>query len=358
MSNVLCAYSGIEFAVPHFSHSFYSRECSHPVFTLPVPKLLGIVENQWLEQRLTPTENYLLYLALFNSTGLMEFRVPATVTADTSAIIAANMIPLSEIVTAIYESGAEKVREVLYLPSFVISPDTKDLESSPDWIAIWVQAYASFKDNYRTANELEKLVRKETNLERKIKDRSKDIATYARDLAIWAADAGKFPTWPAGLDSGLAKTTGLHPQCSLRDYWIYIITCCCKLENIWSIPDGDIQELTEHCEDTIPHGSIFAATLMSLLRAGVDRKKSFFNLGDIDLGNGTSFRILDAEASIEDANKLAIIDSAPKSAPIESQYPNKLAFIRAKMNYRLAQEYAANMALNDANNSRREGDLK
>lgn len=356
-STVLCAYSGIEFPVPHFSHSFYSRECSHPIFTLPTTKLVSLVETAWLEQRTSPVENYLLYLALFNATGMMEFRTPAKQTAETASIVATNMVQLAEICTAIAASGQEKVREVLYLPSLVITPDTSSLESSGDWIAIWQAAYASYRDHYKTATELERLVRKETNLERKIKDRSKDIATYARDLANWAADAGKFPLYDAGLDPSILG----GQRMSLRDYWITIIISCCKLENIWSIPDGDLQELTEHCEENIPHGSIFAATLMVLLRSGTERKRSFFNLGDIDLGNGNTFRILDADTSIEDANKLALIDSAPKTAPIESQYPNKLAYIRAKMNFRMAQEYAANTALHAANQETaqtRIGDLK
>ena len=87
---------------------------------------------------------------------------------------------------------------------------------------------------------------------------------------------------------------------------------------------------------------------MSLLRAGRDRKKDFLDLGSIDIGaSGFTFRILDANASIEDANKLAAIDSAPINEPKEKDYPNKLAYIRAKMNWKLAQDYKQSQAIND-----------
>ncbi len=51
------------------------------------------------------------------------------------------------------------------------------------------------------------------------------------------------------------------------------------------------------------------------------------------------FRILNGDESVEDAAKLALIDSAPKTKPIESNYPNKLAFLKAKMNWNLAEDY-------------------
>jgi len=91
--------------------------------------------------------------------------------------------------------------------------------------------------------------------------------------------------------------------------------------------------------------------LFQLLRDGLQRKKNFLNLGDIDIGNpsATTFRILDADASIEDANKLALIDSAPTELPIESNYPTKLAYLRAKMKYDMAIKYKQGLEESSAN---------
>lgn len=336
MATVLCALSGIEFPVPHFNYlSLSGREAKHPIFTVPHTRLLP-QSVRWLDGELTHTENYLLYLALWNSTGLCEFRVPATMCADTVSLVAQNMDRLVSIVERIHDTGTERIIESLHLPKFVISPDTKDLTCTPDWITIWENCYKDYETNYVTSTALEKLTRKEATLERYIKDRNKDIASYAHPLAVWAADAGQFPEFSAGLDSSILAGKNM----SLRDYWIHIIKASVKLESIWDIPTEDIRELIEHCEEHIGHGTIYAHELMTLLRAGLERKNSFFNLGDIDVGTGTTtFRILDASSSIEDANKLALIDAAPLNAPVESQYPNKLAYLKAKMNWQMKLDY-------------------
>jgi hypothetical protein len=339
MARILCSISGIEYNCEHMQVYLTSRESHHPVFDIPTAKLLQITPR-WIQGELSATENYLLYLALFNSTGLMDFRSPAMRTGDTASLIAQNMAPLAAIVEKIFASGSTKVTEILHLPSFVITPDTKDLASSPDWITIWNNCYKDYQDHYATSTALEKLNRQETILERYIRDHNKDISQYANRIANWAADAGKF------YDENYQIANEHNKPEMLSAYWKRIIVACAKTESIWHIPDADLQELIEHCEETIYHGSIYAHTLMSLLRAGAERKKNFLDIGDIDIGqHGTSFRILDADTSVEDANKLALIDSAPPEAPIEKNYPNKLAFIRAKLNFQMAQDYKNSLAV-------------
>lgn len=340
MAKILCAISGIEYTCQHMQVYLTSRESHHPVFDIPTNKLLQLTPR-WLEGELSHTENYLLYLALFNSTGLMDFRVPATISAETPSIIAQNMDALANIVERINTSGSTKVSEVLHLPAFVITPDTKDLSSSPDWIKIWENCYKDYQEHYKSATALEKLERKETILERWIKDKTKEVSQYASRIADWAYDAGKFD-----IHADYIVLNEYNQKERMADYWKRIIVACAKTESIWEIPDVDLTDLIDHCEEHIYHGSIYAHTLMSLLRAGAARKKNFLDLGDIDIGNnGTTFRILDASASIEDANKLALIDSAPKEKPIESHYPNKLAYIRAKLNWQMKTAYEESQAV-------------
>lgn len=340
MAKVLCAISGIEYRCDYMKMYLTSRESHHPIFDIPTQKLLEITPR-WMEGDMNPVENYLLYLALFHSTGLMDFRVPAIMCQDTASIVAQNMEPLAKLVERIYQNGAARVNDTLHLPHFVISPDTKDLTSSPDWIKIWEEAFKNYEDSYRTATALERLERKESILERWIRDHTKDISSYANRIADWAADAAKFDE-----HADYIVLNEFDKPERMADYWKRIIIACAKTESIWSIPDVDLRDLIEHCEEHIYHGTIFAHTLMSLLRAGAERKKNFLDLGDIDIGaSGTTFRILDATASIEDANKLALIDSAPIEAPKESNYPNKLAYIRAKLKYRMKKDYEESIAI-------------
>lgn len=340
MASVLCAISGIEFHATYMPMSLTSREAYHPIFAIPTDRLIAITPR-WLDGELSAIENYLLYLALFNSTGLMEFRVPATISSDTPSIVAQNMNGLVAMVERIYHVGPQRAKEQIQLPGFVITPDTKDLASSHDWIKIWEEAFKNYDDRYRTATAAERLSRKETVLERYIRDKTKDISTYANRIADWAYDAGNFDK-----HADYIVLNELDQRERMADYWKRIIVACAKTESIWNIPEVDLTDLIEHCEEHIYHGSIYAHTLMSLLRSGAERKKNFLDLGDIDIGsNGTTFRILDADASIEDANKLALIDSAPLEEPIEKNYPNKLAFIRAKLNYRMKKDYENSIAV-------------
>lgn len=360
MARILCAISGIEYQCTHLQFYSTSRESHHPIFDIPTNKLLEITPR-WLDGELSHTENYLLYLALFNSTGLMDFRVPATICGETPSIVAQNMHHLAAIVEIICRNRSAIAAGRLHIPSFVITPDTKDLTSSPDWIKIWQNAYADYQDGYRTSTLLERIERQETILERYIKDRTKDISTYASKLANWAHDAGQFEKY-ANFDIVNEK----HQMELLSDYWKRIIIACAKSESAWSIDEADLKELIEHCEDHINHGSIYTQTLMALLNSGLEKKRNYLDLGDIDLSNNGSnpFRILDANASIEDANKLAMIDSAPECEPKESDYPNKLAFVRAKFKWRMAQDYkrqqqaAEIIATSSHVQNRREGDKR
>lgn len=343
MAKILCSISGVEFNTDHFNISLTSREYSHPIFHINSERLISLT-TKWLDQELSPTENYLLYLSLFRSTGLMDFRVPAMLSPELLPIIAQNMHSLVAMVEKILDASDARKQEVLHLPTFVVSPDTKYLLDSAEWIKIWENNYKEYLDSYKSATLMDKINRKESLLERHIKDRTKDISTYAHQLASWAALAGKFPEFNAGLSSDILNGA----QMSLSSYWQHIIKSCARTESIWDIPNEDIQELIEHCEENIDHGSIYAHTLMSLLKAGIARKKDFLDLGSFDLGaNGSTFRILDASASIEDANKLAAIDSAPIHEPREKDYPNKLAYIKAKMNWQMASEYRKDMDNNN-----------
>lgn len=336
MARVLCAYSGIEFKTDHFPIYLTSREHHHPIFSASTSDLLALAPK-YLEEKLSATENYLYYLALFNTTDLLEFRVPAIQTPHTQAIIASNAEALIQIVERIYIAGADRVRYALSLPKFVISPDTKDLSNSKYWIESWTQNYADYLNGYKDTTRQAELMRREYALERLIKDKNKDPSKYALQLAEWAARAAEFN------DDGqiVADGTDNDKPIPLNEYWKKLIRMCCKGENIYCIHDGDLSELIDHLEQSLEiHGNIQAYTLMAVLRGVQTKKQNYLDLGDIDIGaHGTVFRILDADSSVEDANKLALIDSAPSQKPIESDYPSKLAYLRARTKWDMAEAY-------------------
>jgi hypothetical protein len=185
---------------------------------------------------------------------------------------------------------------------------------------------------YKEATEQERITRREYALERMIKTTQiKNATKYAKVLSAWAELAGNFPTFAM-----------IHPltrnPVQLNTYWSEIIQACIREEKIFQYPTTDVEELITHCEENIPHGSISAASLMDLLRAGRSSQSSYLCLSDLDVAayrNGT----LKTEDVVETTNKIAMIQSAPEHAPVRTDYASEIEFVRAKMKYRMKTKY-------------------
>lgn len=326
MAIILCAYSGIEFKVDHFPAYLDSRECYHPVFTLSSKKLLSYT-NKWASGNLTDIDSYLLYLALFSSTELIEFRTAAKRTDKTKSTVAQNMSSLIRIISYI-----DTIKHPAFvLPKFVISSETSDLSNSKYWLETWIEAYNKFSSGYRSVTKDTRILRREAGIEKLLRNSTKKVESYAGILSDWAADAAEFPA-----------------HCS--DYWKSIIKKCVNFESIFTIETEDIEELIEYCEDNIDHGSLSAHALMSILRNGLKKNKSF-NISNFSNTLGKRiYTILSDSADLANKEileqtkeaefKTKMISEAPATEPKESDYPStpvgKINFNRAKYKYRLA----------------------
>ncbi len=80
---------------------------------------------------------------------------------------------------------------------------------------------------------------------------------------------------------------------------------------------------------------------MNLLRSGRAKHSGFLGLTDLDSSSNT-FQILNAEDSVETANKLMMIQSAPTEEPKASQYATRIAYLRDKAKWDMAQRHASN----------------
>jgi len=331
---ILCKYSGLEFQVQHFPFSLHSRECAHPVFSIPQLKLITVLAKKYPAE-LHPTDSYLGFLALLHSTGRFDWRVPCIYTPQMDSIIAHNMESLIRIIGI----TSAITHPAFQIPAFVITPETRSLTTINHWIEICYQCYQQFQDGNKKAQLHDRIVRREQAMERIIKDPAKNPANYANQLAEWAALAGEFPTGTVPVDG---------KQLALSEYWKSMIRKAARGEAVFSLNDTDLVELIEHCEDVIPHGSIYAHALMKVLREAQDRKKNFLGLGDLDIRTST-YRILSDTDSVENANIMAMIDSAPVERPVASNYPSKIAYLRAEYKWKAAQLHKAQSAFNGGN---------
>lgn len=328
---ILCAYSSIQFTCEHFPGFLSSREAYHPVFDMPQKRLLANL-GKWSSGGLTPTDSYLLFLAVLRSTDLVDFRVPAIRTERTDSIIAQNMEALSRIVIKLNSVSNPTVT----FPHYVISPDTRSLDNVRYWIENWVDSYNDFvggriKD-IEGRDEWKRLAIREAALQRLIKNPHRPLASYASQIADWAAIAGSFPS------TGTIPSPFTSEQITVTDYWKELITLCAHETKLFSIPRDDLQELLDHCEEHIPVGSIYSNALFKIVRHAMDRQKSFLGLGDLDIMRST-YEILTSTDSVEDANLRASIQAAPAEEPRQEQYATKFEYLRAKLRYQLSKKH-------------------
>lgn len=326
MARITCCYSSVVFNCEHMPMGLNAHEYHHPLFTVPKKKLLGLTRD-WAANKLSPTESYLLYLSLLHSTDLIIWRTSARYTEKTQSIIHNNMEHLVQMVGKI-----DIIKHPSFtLPKFAITYDTGDLSNSFYWIQAWLANYREFMDDFIDASRREeikvKVERRENSLEKLIKNNQVDINTLADNLAHWARIAGDFPEYEV-----------THPinkrKVPISDLWEDVIRACAKEEAIWKYSVGVIDKLIEHCEENIPHGSIYAHSLMKLLRNGLKKREDYMGFGDIDLaGKKTTFKLLDAHSSVEEANMIAAIQSAPDTEPRRDQYPKLSDYLRAKLNF-------------------------
>jgi hypothetical protein len=292
---------------------------------------------QWQDGKLTSTESYLLYLALFNKTGLVQFRTNAVMTDLTDSIVAQSLPALFNIVDTILYAGSERAKTKYLMPTYVISSNTNDLSNTKYWINNWVSCHKEYLSGYKSSSIRDKLEQKESVLEVYIKDKSKDVSQYAMQLASWAELAGDFKS----LERIVCDASNNDRPISLTVYWKRIICQCAKKQDVFTIDDEELDYLIEYfetCIDVVAAG-IFGHTLLSVLRSAQATKKALFDLGDIDVGvRGTVYKVLD-DAEVEDSNKIVLINSAPLYEPRPNEYPSRLHYLRAKTKWDMAQRY-------------------
>ncbi len=324
---ILCSKSGIEFTAEHFPGTFFSRELSHPIFSLEQKKLLSYT-GKWAGGELTPTDSYLLFLALLNSSEQIQFRTSCKRTPLTNSIVANNM---EYLVRTVIKLNAIRTPGTLF-PYFAVTAETCTLANVHHWIEVWENCWRDFESGSRRDIIHRELARRETALQRMIKNPHKPIKEYAPQIAEWAATAGSFPTFL--IPNPFTKE---KKQITLSTYWKEIIIRSTRNEYLYTIPDNDLQELLDHCEENIPPGSIYSHALFDSLRNAQKKKNNFLGLGDMDLRS--TYQILEDPKDVESANFKAMIDSAPLEVPRREQYPTQFAYMKAKLRWDLAKKF-------------------
>lgn len=312
-----CQYSGVSFDVSGFGSTQLTY--IHPIFSADTGWLLSRM-GAWAAQKYGEEESRLLFLALLHSTDLVEFRYQAQPENNTVQL---NIEPLARFVG--WSSGL--TRPQLILPKFVVQKDNRKLENVRYWIQTWFDARKAFEDGYARWEQDKKLLEKERALERLIRNSAKQVQDYAGLLATWAMQAGNVPK-------------------ALHDYWRELF--CLKGIAVYNAKQVDIEEMLEHMEEHLEHGSIYSHATLTHLRTLLKKNKAGLNYGlgisdeEFAMLESSPFKIV--EGSVEEHNMEVISASAPREEPVAADYPTRVAYLRAKAAFSLAQraaQYAA-----------------
>jgi hypothetical protein len=320
---LICKYSGIEYAIPHHFQNNHRQLSIHPIFSqdIPVNYLLSRTRD-WVEGKLSEEENKLLFLALFNKTGMIEFRVPADPSVQ---VVQNNMERLLRFVG--WQTALTKPN--LVLPRFVVAADNRNLGNVKIWLETWEQRKKDWENHYRELSKDEKLQRKTEAMERIINSAYRKVESYSKMLADWVMLAANVPV-------------------ELQEYWKPIFSL--RDLDIYNARTADIEELLEHMTDNLDayEGGIVAERAFRHIRGILERNKAGlnFHLGmEVDLEEIDPIAIQEKPyefiEDVEEYNRIKQAATAPEKKPVKSNYPNtpagRVEYLRANAAWVTAQ---------------------
>jgi hypothetical protein len=329
----ICQHSGAVITIPGFTH-LTVKEFAHPIFSLSFSTLSTLYDDA-LNNDNAPAENYLLTLALLENTRYCTVK-GCSYTEEIGALCTALITKTFSLCTKI--NLLDSIHgDDLNIPFILI--DAANLSNLPYLLNTWDDAIASFLENHAT-----ELMREETQaLEYKLQSQLNKLKTlqqdkpktYADNLANWAALASNFPAEFA------------------EQYKQIIIQSCINNETssfneLLSIDLELLHGLILHCEDNIPHGTLYATTLLRLLRKTRKTLAAYHDLSNMDedlspdnegdFANKrkaalSSFLII--ESATNNAAIKNVIDNAPLVKPDLKDYKTHGEYIKAMLSYKV-----------------------
>lgn len=326
MAKVTCTISGIKMEMPEFSklHINHTVGYIHPIFVANKKQLMALYKL-YAKGECTAKESYLLFLALIHSTGKVKWN--ATVTLDWNSKSGQAFIAntINRLVNSLEKTSVIQ-HPKFKQPRFVVNMYNSDLSTIHNWVRAWRDNIEAFIANRISLDQHAKLVKVQNKLTHMILTDTSS-PTYVTVLSEWAAMASNFPK-------------------EKEEEWKKAIRYCFNPKKIFSVNSSTLKEIKEHCETNLELDSIHYSEVMDCLKEGINNQINILGSSLLDLDAQVSLSMNEdslakaklAKASIEKEEKLIgnIVSNAPTKEPVESDYPNKAAYIKAKVAYKIA----------------------
>ena len=323
-----CAKSGIVITCPEFRHSLADNSHSycHPIFSAS-PKLLTRAYDDWATGTLRDEEIVLLFLAIANSTQLIHWRHPFSITTDAAGIFNLHMEELAKValnLRHLQERG-------LQLPAFVCERQNKQNEASAfsRCVSIWRAELSAYDSRAANAIASRALLRAEEHMERARLLAQKRPGSYARAVAQWAAAVGEFPT--------RATCTASHASISMSELWQDTIVKCILAEG--RTDPVVVAQILGYCEENVPAGSTHACALFDALRQRMKQEELKFGFALLTpTSNMPLTAIEQASRDKEVAMLKELRAQASVTKPTREDYTSYFSYMRALAIWNTAQQ--------------------
>jgi hypothetical protein len=296
----------------------------HPIFGLPIKSLIKGQLEPFIAGNLTPEETHLFGCALLAKLPIQwEAELSFSIWQESWNLLIENLAVVALRMDSRYLSE---------LPGFHIQKDTNSPDCIRNYIRILNNAISELRESStfietsiikdRAEEAILRIIRNTMNKMADPKNNNK----LPKLMALWAASVGRFPKTTIPIDA-------IGTQIPLAEYWKdIIIKVFTDSSHVSLLSDTiqiqDIEELLEHCEQTIEVGTLHSLMLFKKLRSAISVLKEF-RPDQISINSGDPVSIL-------------LGNAAPKEyqigEPQLSQFPNISAYIAAKKAWKAKNE--------------------
>lgn len=326
MARVTCAISGLRFSTDYFESLSLAHTAGfiHPIFAAN-HKQLHQLYSQHCKGELQQRDSYLLFLAFLHSSDKITWRCPAMLEPTSLGCRQLVENNIAQLVSVLAKTDYIQ-HPSFSQPDFTVTVDNSDLRQIPNYIRAWKENISDFYIGRASDKERDALVKVENKLTYLILS-GEDPEKFSHVIANWANKAGGFPS-------------------DKSELWKKTIQSCFSITKMFKTPLPLLKEIKEFCECNIEAGSIHFHTLSHVLKEGIRRHVDYLGGSSLALG----YTLLDPtttsnslgntarrEQEIKGEAELQVITaSAPSSYPKREDYSSSLAFLKAKLAFRVA----------------------
>jgi hypothetical protein len=313
---VICKFSGLPFQYSNYMLGMNLADI-HPVFRAKKKLILSPHFVHSFSKSQSLDEKKLIFLAVLNTTDLIEFREPASPSLQT---LESNFYHLMH--TSEWLAYAEYLyKQVVEFPHYVVAGETANLHN----IGNWIKSLDEIRDQ---------IIRKDI-------DRDRAAALHQR-MAEIKNELGIAASLHRAFTPMLARWALDFASLDRNDerYNRYIKILCSPLADAWVYDPAELKELEHYLENELPIDHPQVISVMAQVRLFISARKTGykdFSVFSEDDESGEGFTILeeDGEGNFVARKSQHLID-VPTEEPLIGNYKSKVEFLRAQAKWKLA----------------------